>query len=212
MMMRKRLLLCGAMVIGLMLTAAPGSAQNGDLYYSGPDDPGPVGSYMCCYEGVPNIPPDQECILLHRVGEGEHMHVLAAYYYGDARAWRRIFKLNKNTIRNPNRIYEGQILKIAVPPCWVPRYDLGYFNYFMSLERERLEIRALGPKKGVDVVHKTEKIEAREEGPKITKGGGDESGKGPAVKPPSSETEPEPEPEPEPDPEPSGETGDDDGE
>ncbi len=73
-------------------------------------------------------PPSQKVYKLHQVGEGENLHLLAAYYYGDARAWPRIYQLNKKQIRNPNVIRVGQILKVEVPPGWKPRFELAEFK------------------------------------------------------------------------------------
>jgi hypothetical protein len=86
---------------------------------------------------VASIPAGQKCLLLHQVGPGENLHILAAYYYGNARAWRQIYNLNKKSIKNPNRIRAGQIIKIEVAPCWTPRFDL---QEFMRLEQRRAEL------------------------------------------------------------------------
>jgi hypothetical protein len=83
---------------------------------------------------MPSAPPAQEVIRLHRVGEGENLHLLAAYYYGDARTWPKIYNLNKKEIRNPNLIRVGQIIKIKVEPGWKPRFSL---SEFMENEKDR---------------------------------------------------------------------------
>ncbi len=98
--------------------------------------PTPVAGAVCCSDGKPNIPAGQQCLVLHQVGPGENLHVLAAYYYGDARAWRLIYNVNQRTIRNPNTIYAGQVLRVEVPPCWSPRFDL---QEFLALEQRRVE-------------------------------------------------------------------------
>lgn len=56
----------------------------------------------------------------HPVGAGEDLHLLAAYYYGDARQWKRIYQTNRGQIKNPSRIYPTQILCIEVPIGWKP--------------------------------------------------------------------------------------------
>lgn len=123
MMLKRVLLLAGAGVFFLCSTAY---AQVGGY-----------GTGACCKQGVPQLPAGQKCMLLHQVGPGENLHILAAYYYGDARAWRRIYNLNKKTLKNPNIIMVGQILKIEVDdPCWTPRYDL---REFLQLEQRRME-------------------------------------------------------------------------
>ena len=56
----------------------------------------------------------------HLVGPGEDLHLLAAYYYGDARQWKKIYQANRSQIKNPNLIHVKQILRIEVPIDWKP--------------------------------------------------------------------------------------------
>jgi hypothetical protein len=91
---------------------------------------------------APPLVQPQQHYRLHKVGAGENLHLLAAYYYGDARTWPRIYQVNKKTIRNPNLIREGQILKIEVPPGWKPRFELAEF---MEKEKKRQEAIAQAP-------------------------------------------------------------------
>jgi len=63
-------------------------------------------------------------IRLHEVKAGENLHLISAYYYGDARQWKKIWNFNKKEIRNPNIIRVGQIIKVEVPPGWKPKFDL----------------------------------------------------------------------------------------
>jgi len=49
---------------------------------------------------------------LHQVQPTDNLHLLAAYYYRDARQWRRIFHANRETMTNPNLIYINQIVRI----------------------------------------------------------------------------------------------------
>ena len=133
--MRKRLLLLMAVTAGVFFICSSAFAQSGTY------TPG-LGEGVCCNHGVPQIPEGQKCLLLHQLGPGENLHILAAYYYGDARAWRRIYNLNKKAIRNPNKVMAGQILKIEVPACWTPRFDL---QEFMRLEERRIQMLKRGP-------------------------------------------------------------------
>lgn len=55
---------------------------------------------------------------LHQVQPTDNLHLLAAYYYRDARQWRRIFDANRGAIKNPNLIYIDQILRIPLSPGW----------------------------------------------------------------------------------------------
>lgn len=51
----------------------------------------------------------------HQVQQGEDLHQLAAYYYGNSRLWRIIFEANREQIQDPNIIPVGVILLIPVP-------------------------------------------------------------------------------------------------
>lgn len=55
---------------------------------------------------------------LHQVMPGDDLHLIAGYYYGDARQWERIWEANRDQIRNPNRIQRGALLRI--PDATVP--------------------------------------------------------------------------------------------
>ncbi len=85
---------------------------------------------------VDKIIQGQKNYRLHKVSPGENLHLLAAYYYGNARAWRKIYFANQDKIRNPNVISKGTILKIEVSPDWKPRFPL---EAFMEMERKRKE-------------------------------------------------------------------------
>ncbi len=149
-----------------------------------PQGSAPVpGKAVCCREGVSNVPEGQECVILHEVGPGESLYLLSAYYYGDARAWRRIYEVNKKHIRNPNKILVGQVLRVAVDPCWSARFDL---KEFLQLEKKRKELlrgerapqRIIKTKETVETkvritVEEEEGEEAAEEAPE------EESGTGP---------------------------------
>jgi len=69
----------------------------------------------------------------HPVGPGEDLHLLAAFYYGDARQWKRIYQANRHQIKNPNRIVPKQTLRIVVPDDWQP---LMPFSAWMERLRE----------------------------------------------------------------------------
>jgi len=69
----------------------------------------------------------QKVLRVHQVKAGENLHLLSAYYYGDARQWRKIWELNKKEIKNPNRINVGQMIKVEVDPGWSPKFDLDKF-------------------------------------------------------------------------------------
>jgi hypothetical protein len=49
---------------------------------------------------------------IHQVLPGDDLHLIAGYYYGDARQWERIWDANRDQIRNPNVIERGALLRI----------------------------------------------------------------------------------------------------
>ena len=57
---------------------------------------------------------------LHQVQAKDNLHLLAAYYYGDARQWVRIFETNRNAIQDPSVIHPGQVLRFFLSPDWTP--------------------------------------------------------------------------------------------
>jgi hypothetical protein len=56
---------------------------------------------------------------LHEVLPGDNLHLLAGYYYGDARQWERIWQANRDQVRDPNQITRGALLRVpdATPPA-----------------------------------------------------------------------------------------------
>ncbi len=61
-------------------------------------------------------PPSQD--VRHEVLAGDCLHLIAGYYYGDARLWERIWQANRATIKNPNVLERGSVL--VVPNASVP--------------------------------------------------------------------------------------------
>ena len=61
----------------------------------------------------------------HEVQRNDNLHLLAAYYYGDARQWRRIFHANREGIKNPNLLHIGQIVRIPLSPGWTVKEPYG---------------------------------------------------------------------------------------
>ncbi|HEX9920167.1 MAG TPA: hypothetical protein VGB21_01610 [Candidatus Methylomirabilis sp.] len=97
----------------------------------------------------------------HPVGPGEDLHLLAAYYYGDARQWEKIFQANRHQIKNPNRISPQQVLRIEVPTGWQPRMP---FSAWMEQFRAAPSSKEAPPTEA-------EKLPSGEPGKKESKGG-----------------------------------------
>jgi hypothetical protein len=56
--------------------------------------------------------------LMHEVLAGDCLHLIAGYYYGDARMWERIWNANRQLVRNPNVLVSGSLL--VVPNATAP--------------------------------------------------------------------------------------------
>jgi len=51
---------------------------------------------------------------IYEVVSGDSLSKIAKREYGNAKLWNKIFEANKDIIKDPNKIYPGQKLKI--PP------------------------------------------------------------------------------------------------
>ena len=45
--------------------------------------------------------------------KGDSLEKIASKFYGSSRKWRRIYEVNRNVLKNPDRVYPGQKL-------WIP--------------------------------------------------------------------------------------------
>ena len=52
--------------------------------------------------------------VIYEVKPGDSLSKIAKAHYGDANDWQRIFDANKDILKDPDKIYPGQKLKI--PP------------------------------------------------------------------------------------------------
>jgi hypothetical protein len=73
---------------------------------------------------------------LHQVQPGDDLHLIAGYYYGDARQWERIWQANRDRIPNPNRIQRGMLLRI--PDAVLPGEP--YPDFVSRARRESLPV------------------------------------------------------------------------
>jgi nucleoid-associated protein YgaU len=48
----------------------------------------------------------------YTVVKGDSLSKIAKRVYGDGRRWKELFEANKDTIKNPDLIFPGQVLKI----------------------------------------------------------------------------------------------------
>jgi hypothetical protein len=77
-----------------------------------------IGAAVICPDLSQAAAPSSPQDALHQVMPEDNLHLIAGYYYGDARQWERIWQSNKSQIRNPNVIQPGALLRI--PDAEVP--------------------------------------------------------------------------------------------
>lgn len=58
----------------------------------------------------------------------ENLHLLASFYYGNPREWRKIYEDNREVIKNPNRLPVGKVIQIHVGDNWQPK--VAYAKWF----------------------------------------------------------------------------------
>jgi hypothetical protein len=120
---------------------------------------------------------------MHQVIPGDDLHLIAGYYYGDARQWPRIWEANRDQVRNPNRIEKGQLLRIPdVTPPAEPYPD------FVARARAAVA-RALGPGKAEATPPPELEVRISGESPSgpATAPGAQEGEAGPAAPPPTAQ-------------------------
>ena len=57
-------------------------------------------------------PKDEAVTRTYTVVSGDSLSKIAKKIYGNANRWKEIFEANKDTIKNPDLIHPGQVLKI----------------------------------------------------------------------------------------------------
>ena len=50
----------------------------------------------------------------YTIQSGDNLSKIAKREYGNANDWRRIFEANADTIKNPDKIFAGQVIKIPL--------------------------------------------------------------------------------------------------
>ena len=70
----------------------------------------------------------------HVVRPGDNLHLIAGYFYRDPRQWKKIRKLNRKLIRDPNFLAPGRSLQVERVPGLT--WDIPY-EEFLAKVRER---------------------------------------------------------------------------
>jgi nucleoid-associated protein YgaU len=64
--------------------------------------------------GASSTAPGAELVQTYEVKSGDSLSKIAKNFYGNGNAWKTIFDANTDILKDPNKIYPGQKLKI--PP------------------------------------------------------------------------------------------------
>jgi nucleoid-associated protein YgaU len=62
--------------------------------------------------GASSTAPEAKVYETYEVKSGDSLSKIAKRVYGDAKAWPKIHEANKDLIKDPNKIFPGQKLKI----------------------------------------------------------------------------------------------------
>lgn len=62
--------------------------------------------------GASSTAPAAEVYETYEVKAGDSLSKIAKRVYGNAQSWKRIFEANRDVIKDPDKIYPGQKLKI----------------------------------------------------------------------------------------------------
>ncbi|HEY2944923.1 MAG TPA: LysM peptidoglycan-binding domain-containing protein [Vicinamibacteria bacterium] len=69
--------------------------------------------------GASSTAPGAEVFQTYEVKAGDSLSKIAKSFYGNGNAWKTIFDANTDILKDPNKIYPGQKLKI--PPKTPPK-------------------------------------------------------------------------------------------
>jgi nucleoid-associated protein YgaU len=66
--------------------------------------------------GASSTAPAAEVYETYEVKSGDSLSKIAKHYYGSGNAWKTIFEANTDILKDPNKIFPGQKLKIPKKP------------------------------------------------------------------------------------------------
>jgi nucleoid-associated protein YgaU len=78
----------------------------------GPEKKDEMPDFSDVKSGASSTAPAAEVYETYEVKSGDSLSKIAKRVYGDGKAWRRIFEANKDTVKDPDKIFPGQKLKI----------------------------------------------------------------------------------------------------
>jgi len=68
----------------------------------------------------------------HTIRSGDNLHLIAGYYFGDPRQWKRVWKVNRKALGGPDLLVPGKTLRIVGSPDDNP---LGTYEDYCSRVR-----------------------------------------------------------------------------
>jgi len=84
-------------------------------FMSSPDKPKPDFSNVTggsSSTAPPPVAPKAAESRTYTVAAGDNLSKIAKHFYGDANKWKKLFEANKDTIKNPDLIKIGQVLRV----------------------------------------------------------------------------------------------------
>jgi nucleoid-associated protein YgaU len=79
---------------------------------SGKDKDEDMPDFSDVQSGASSTAPAAEVYETYEVKSGDSLSKIAKRVYGEAKEWRRIFEANTDVIKDPDKIFPGQKLKI----------------------------------------------------------------------------------------------------
>jgi nucleoid-associated protein YgaU len=77
-----------------------------------PRDDRPKADFSDVESGSSSTAPSPAAGRTYTVKKGDSLSKIAKREYGDAQQWRKIFEANRDTIKDPDLIYPGQVFRI----------------------------------------------------------------------------------------------------
>jgi nucleoid-associated protein YgaU len=77
-----------------------------------PEDKDDMPDFSDVKGGASSTAPAAQAYQTYEVKSGDSLSKIAKNYYGNGNEWKRIFEANTDILKDPNKIFPGQKLKI----------------------------------------------------------------------------------------------------
>ena len=77
-----------------------------------PPDDDDMPDFSDVQSGASSTAPEAKAYEVYVVKSGDSLSKIAKQHYGNANEWKRIFEANTDVLKDPNKIFPGQKLKI----------------------------------------------------------------------------------------------------